>query len=495
MAAREKPVTLAPPRLPTCDHRWVDWTPLAVAEATDGTVKWEDRHDRDRPGERLESVVIDSRLVRGGELFVAIKAERDGHQFVPAAVDAGASAVMVDQDKMFESVGVPAVVVEDTGAALLALGTAARARLAGQVVGITGSVGKTSTKDLAAAALAAARTITASEGSFNNELGVPLTLANAAPGTEVTIVEMGARGPGHIALLSRVAKPTIAVVTAVAAAHTEAFGTLDNVAAAKGELVQSLPSDGTAVLNADDERVAGMAALTQAGKLFYSVSNDAADLLAADVRLDDELIPRFVARTPWGTADVVVGARGAQQVPNALAALAVACLCGVPLEKAVSGLASARLSRWRMELTRTATGGLLLNDAYNANPASMKVALESLAALPASRRIAVLGEMAELGDRSPEDHMAVAALADRLSIEVLPVGTDLYGRRPAAGIDEAERLLGDLGPGVAVLVKASRVAGLERLASRLVGNSTEKEREKEGEKDRASGAAGASQRR
>jgi len=142
-----------------------------------------------------------------------------------------------------------------------------------------------------------------------------------------------------------------------------------------------------------------------------------------------------------------------------------------------------------MELTRTATGGLLLNDAYNANPASMKVALESLAALPASRRIAVLGEMAELGDRGPEDHLAVAALADRLGIEVLPVGTDLYGRRPAAGIDEAERLLGDLGPGVAVLVKASRVAGLERLASRLAGDP------KDREKDPASDAASASQRR
>lgn len=458
-----------------------------MAEATGGKIIWEDRDDPDGPDVRIESVIIDSRLADGGELFVAIKAERDGHQFVGAAVEAGAAAVMVDDDKILQSLGVPAVVVEDTGAALLALGSAARGRLAGEVVGITGSVGKTSTKDLAAAALAVKWTVTASERSFNNELGVPLTLANAPTGTEVTVVEMGARGPGHIALLCSVARPTIAVVTSVAVAHTEAFRTLDNVAAAKAELVESLPSEGTAILNADDDRVAAMAARTQAGKVFYSVSNDKADLLAADIRLDDELRPRFVARTPWGRADVVVGARGAHQVPNALAALAVAGVCGVPLEAAASGLAGARLSPWRMELTRTATGGLLLNDAYNANPASMKAALESLAALPASRRIAVLGEMAELGDRSADEHVAVAVLADRLGIEVLPLGTDLYGRRPAAGIDEAERLLGELRPGDAVLVKASRVAGLERLASRLSRNSLEK--------DQTSGAASASQRR
>ena len=458
-----------------------------MAEATGGKIIWEDRDDPDGPDVRIESVIIDSRLADGGELFVAIKAERDGHQFVGAAVEAGAAAVMVDDDKILQSLGVPAVVVEDTGAALLALGSAARGRLAGEVVGITGSVGKTSTKDLAAAALAVKWTVTASERSFNNELGVPLTLANAPTGTEVTVVEMGARGPGHIALLCRVARPTIAVVTSVAVAHTEAFRTLDNVAAAKAELVESLPSEGTAILNADDDRVAAMAARTQAGKVFYSVSNDKADLLATDIRLDDELRTRFVARTPWGRADVVVGARGAHQVPNALAALAVAGVCGVPLEAAASGLAGARLSPWRMELTRTATGGLLLNDAYNANPASMKAALESLAALPASRRIAVLGEMAELGDRSADEHVAVAVLADRLGIEVLPLGTDLYGRRPAAGIDEAERLLGELRPGDAVLVKASRVAGLERLASRLSRNSLEK--------DQTSGAASASQRR
>ena len=435
----------------------------------------------------LESVIIDSRLARGGELFVAIKAERDGHQFVPAAVQAGAAAVMINPDKIPEGLGVPAVVVDDTGAALLALGSAARARLAGEVVGITGSVGKTSTKDLAAAALATGRTVAASERSFNNELGVPLTLANAPAGTDVTVVEMGARGPGHIALLCRVARPTIAVVTSVAAAHTEAFVTLDNVAAAKSELVEALPVGGTAVLNADDERVEAMAARTKASTLFYSVSSEAADLFAADIRLDDELRPSFVARTPWGSAEVVVGARGSHQVPNALAALAVACTCGVGLDAAASGLAGARLSPWRMELTRTANGALLLNDSYNANPASMKAALEALAALPARRRIAVLGEMAELGERSAGDHLAVADLAERLGIDVVAVGTDSYGQSPAAGIDEAQRLVGDLGPGDAVLVKASRVAGLERLAARLVGDS----RADSPEKDQAESATSA----
>jgi UDP-N-acetylmuramoyl-tripeptide--D-alanyl-D-alanine ligase len=478
LPSAEKPVTL--PRFPplTCDYRWMEWTPASVARATGGRLVWPGRRGGDPPDSpavTLSKVSIDSRLIRAGQLFVAIKAERDGHDFVSAAVDAGAAAVMVNHGKVAEGLRVPAVVVEDTGAALLALGSAARDRLAGDVVGITGSVGKTSTKDLVAAALGAARRVTASERSFNNELGVPLTLANAPPSTEVAVIEMGARGPGHITLLSRVARPTVGVVTCAAAAHTALFGTVDNIAAAKGELVESLPAGGTAVLNGDDARVAAMTKRTKAHSLLYSTIQPNADLFAGDIRLDDHLRATFHARTPWGTVSVVLGARGAHQVPNALAALAVACVCGVELESAAAALADARLSPWRMEVGRTQAGAFLINDSYNANPTSMRAALEALAAVPARRRVAVLGEMAELGDRSDEEHRSIADYAAHLGVEVIAVGTVAYGLPPATGIDDAELLLSDLSARDAVLVKASRVSGLEHLAARLAGDSSDKD--------------------
>lgn len=442
-----------------------------MAEATSGKVVDAQRRGPQDVETTLSPVIVDSRLASGGELFVAIKADRDGHQFVSDAIRAGASAVMVDEGKLPEVITVPAVVVDDTSEALLALGSAARQRLVAEVVGITGSVGKTSTKDFASAALAPGRRVTASERSFNNEIGVPLTLANAPASIEVAVIEMGARGAGHIALLCRVAQPTIAVVTAVAAAHTEMFRTLDNVAAAKAELVEALPADGTAILNADDPRVAAMASQTSARSLFYSAGARDADLLAVDTRLDPHLRPTFTAHTPWGTARVQLEARGDHQVSNALAALAVAGVCGVNLDEAADGLARAQLSPWRMDLTELSNGALLLNDAYNANPASMRAALQSLASLRANRWIAVLGTMAELGERSAEEHLAIARYAGELGIEVVAVGTADYGRQAADGIEEAIQVLGELGPGDAVLVKASRAAGLERLASLLAERS------------------------
>ena len=366
----------------------------------------------------------------------------------------------------------PVVAVRDTAEALLALGRAARDRLAATVIGITGSVGKTSTKDLAAAALRAGLRTVASEKSFNNELGVPLTLANAYEDVEAAVIEMGARGSGHISRLCRVARPQIGVVTAVVAAHTEAFGDLDAVAMAKAELVEALPPGGTAILNADDARVSAMATRTAARTLRYSrvaASPTGADLVAEDIVLDDGLRPRFTVRSPWGSVAVRLEARGAHQVSNALAALAVAGSCGVPLHAAATALATARLSPWRMDLQHTPAGTAILNDAYNANPASMAAALQALAALPARRRVAAIGEMAELGARSQEEHRAIATLADRLGLELMAVSTDAYGVAGVPGIDAAVATLGQLGPHDAVLVKASRVAGLERLAARLLG--------------------------
>ncbi len=262
------------------------------------------------PDVTVSGAAIDSRLVAGGELFVPVVAERDGHDFIPAAVAAGAAAYLTARP--VEAAGgrprATAVVVSDTGEALTALGRHARDRLAAavgaRVVGITGSVGKTSVKDLLGVALAARWRTTASAGSFNNELGVPLTLLGAPGDAEALVVEMGSRGRGHVAALCAVARPSVGVVTRVAAVHTETFGTLDDVAEAKGELVAALPAAGVAVLNAADPRVAAMASRTSARVLTFGASGD---VRAEDVRLADDLRPAFRAVTPWGAVDVAAG--------------------------------------------------------------------------------------------------------------------------------------------------------------------------------------------
>jgi UDP-N-acetylmuramoyl-tripeptide--D-alanyl-D-alanine ligase len=416
----------------------------------------------------VRGVGIDSRLVTGGELFVPVVAERDGHDFVAAAVAAGAAAYLSSRpvgDGEPEP-GVAAIEVGDTVAALAALGRMARTRVPDRVVGVTGSVGKTSVKDLLAAALGARWSTVASAGSFNNELGVPLTLLSAGEATEALVVEMGARGRGHIASLCAIARPTVGVVTAVAAVHTAMFGSLDEVAAAKGELVEALDASGVAVLNADDPRVAAMAGHTAARVVRYGWA-PGADVRAEAAGHDGELRPRFRLVSPWGAADVALAVRGEHMVGNALAAAAAALACDVPVEAVAAGLGKAELSRWRMELVRLPSGARVINDAYNANPASMAAALRALVGLDARRRVAVLGLMAELGEASDAGHRAVGDLARELGIEVVAVDAPAYGGTAVAGIDEAVAALGPLGEGDAVLLKASRVVGLERLVSRL----------------------------
>ncbi len=405
---------------------------------------------------------IDTRSLAPGQLFVPIVAERDGHDFVADALAAGAGAYLTARAHQ----GGTAIVVDDTAAALSAAGGLARDRLSVPVVGITGSVGKTSVKDLLAAALDSVRRVTASERSFNNELGVPLTLLAAPADVEAVVVEMGARGVGHIAALCSVARPTIGVVTKVAAAHTEAFGTIDEVARAKGELPASLPADGTAVLFAPDGRVAAMATLTEARVLTFG---EGGEVRAVWVEVDDSLRPRFTLVSPWGNAVVELGVRGVHQVDNALAAAAAALACGLSPEEVAAGLSGAVLSPWRMELLTAPSGARVLNDAYNANPASVAAALASLAQLPAGRRTAVLGVMAELGERSHEEHAAVGALARELGVRLIAIDAPAYRADvDVADLEAALATLGELGPDDAVLVKGSRVAGLERLADALV---------------------------
>jgi UDP-N-acetylmuramoyl-tripeptide--D-alanyl-D-alanine ligase len=245
------------------------------------------------------------------------------------------------------------------------------------------------------------------------------------------------------------------------------FGTLEEVAAAKGELVEALPGTGVAVLNADHPLVIGMASRTDARVVTFGVDAAGADVTASAVAIDDELRPSFRLDSPWGGADIRLAARGAHQVSNALAAAAGAMAAGAAPDDVATGLAAATVSPWRMELRRTAAGAVVLNDAYNANPTSMEAALRSLAALPARRRVAVLGVMAELGADGPAQHRRIADRARELGIEVIAVATRDYGTEPVADIDAAVDALGSLGEGDAVLVKGSRVAGLERVAGAL----------------------------
>lgn len=436
-------------------------TTTEIARATEGK--------RQGPEVTVQGASIDSRRVRGGELFVPIVAERDGHDFVEAALDAGAVAYLTSRPPVRRDVA--SILVEDTAASLLALGRFARSRLPDRVIGITGSVGKTSTKDLLSAVLGTTWQTAASVRSFNNELGVPLTLLETPDATEAIVVEMGARGSGHIALLADVARPTVGIVTSVDRAHLDMFGTVEAVAAAKGELVEALPSDGLAVLNADQCLVAGMAQRTKARVITFGRGVDSdAEVRAETIVVDAELHPRFRLRSPWGDAEVVLAARGEHQVMNALAALTSALGLGVPLARAVEALERAAVSQLRMDLRTSPDGISVLNDAYNANPASMKAALDALIALDARRRVAVLGPMAELGEVSDAAHAEVAARATSLGVRVVAVDEPAYGPsvEHVADIDGALAALDGLGDGDAVLVKASRVARLERVAAALL---------------------------
>ncbi len=413
------------------------------------------------PSVTVDGVATDSRTVAGGELFVPLSAERDGHEFIDSALRAGAAAHLTERDPG-EAV---AIRVDDTLTALGRIGTHARDRLPEAVIGITGSVGKTSVKDMLAAVLRTTYRAEASERSFNNEIGVPLTLANVPADTEVVVVEMGARGIGHIARLCDIARPSAAIVTMVAEVHTSEFGGIEEVAIAKRELVEAVPVDGFVVLNGQDPRVRKMADHTDARVLTFGTSGD---VVAQKVDVDERLRPRFRLSTPWGTTDVQLAVHGVHQVGNALAAAAAALAQGVPLDAVAAGLGDAELSPWRMELRHTDAGAVVINDAYNSNPTALDAALHSLAALDADRRVAVLGLMAELGPASDERHAEMGDLAEDLGIEVVTVSCPQYGvGTDVADVDAAVAAVGELHAGDAVLVKASRAAGLEHVAHRL----------------------------
>lgn len=431
------------------------------------------------PAATVDGVSIDSRTTAAGNLFVPLVAERDGHDFIEGALGAGAGAYLTSKGPAggsfadtVEGTGRPvAIAVADTGAALTDLGHIARDRLTGPVIGITGSVGKTSVKDLTAAACGRTRVTHASEKSFNNELGLPLTLANAPDDVDVVVLEMGARGQGHIAELCAVGRPTVGIVTMVALAHSELFGSIEGVAQAKGELIEALPADGCAILNADVPLVAAMASRSSASVLTFGA--EGGDVRVTDLALDELLRPGFTLATPSGSVEVRLEARGAHMAVNAAAAMAAAIAVGVDVADAAAGLEAATLSPWRMEVGRSPGGLVVINDAYNANPTSMRAALDALVRVDADHRVAVVGEMAELGDEGPTEHAAVATEAAAAGVTVIAVAAPAYGdaAHHVADRAEAHTALADAAPlaaGTAVLVKGSRVAGLEALAADLL---------------------------
>lgn len=417
------------------------------------------------PDVDIDGARHDSREIVGGELFVPLVDQRDGHDFIGVALDAGAAAYFTASDP----VGGSAIGVDDPAAALARLGAHARSRLPDRVVGITGSVGKTSCKDLTAAALGRRFETSASLRSFNNEYGVPLTLVNASPTTEAAVIEMGARGLRHIADLCAIANPTVGIVTTVDAVHTELFGDIEQVAVAKGELIEHLPASGTAVLNDANPLVAAMAERAVASVLRYG--SERSEVRASAISIDDDLRASFRLHSPWGEASVRLAIRGEHHVGNALAAASAALALGVDLDDVAAGLGEAELSPWRMDLRVAPSGARVLNDAYNAGPASMEAALRALVRLDAVRHVAVLGPMAELGDHSRVAHRRIAEVAAELGVQIVAVAAEEYDAITVVHVadqDEARATIEPLRGADAVLIKGSRVAGLERLAHALV---------------------------
>ena len=437
-------------------------------------------------------VVIDSRRAGPGGLFAAVAGERaDGHDFAAAAIAAGAVAVLATRP-----CGAPALITDNVPAALARLAQEVVARLPQiTIAGITGSSGKTSTKDLTAQLVERLGPTVAPEGSWNNEFGFPLTVLRADAGTRYLVLELAARGAGHIASLCEIAPPRIGAVLNVGHAHTGEFGGIEQVARAKGELPAALPAaaaSGVAILNADDPRVMAMAARTEARVVTFGLAADtgATDLAAAGVRLDDLGRASFTLVTPAGSAPVRLALHGAHHVPNALAAAAIAAELGLgPAETADALSAATARSGGRMEVRRSPAGVIVVNDAYNANPESVRAALEAVAHMARGRRsFAVLGQMAELGDESRASHEEIGALAAGTGITGLIVvgkeaesildgalarngaGTEWRGEAISVpdGPAAVAALRGRLADGDVVLVKASHAAGLERIAAELL---------------------------
>lgn len=431
------------------------------------------------------AVVIDSRAAVPGGLFVALPGERvDGHDYVGTATDAGVTVSLVTRPID----GCPCIVVGDAQKALGDLARLVISRLPGlAVIGLTGSSGKTSTKDLIAQLIRPYGETVSPEGSFNNELGHPLTALQATETTKFLVAEMGARHIGDLTYLCGITPPRVGLVLNVGTSHIGEFGSQDNIALAKGELIEALVPGGTAVLNADDHRVAAMASRTEQRVLTFGEA-DGAGVRATDVKLDAEGRASFTLRIGDFSRTVQLQYIGEHYVSNALGAVAVGYAVGLTPEQLAEGLIAATpVSAARMEVTERADGVTVINDAFNANPDSVRAALKALVAIGRARGArtwAVLGEMLELGDTSAEEHDAIGRLVVRLDVNRLVVvgagakpihlGASLEGSwgNESAFVDtipEALELLRtELRAGDVVLVKSSKAAKLRSLADALL---------------------------
>lgn len=468
----------------------IPMTLAEVAAAVGGTVAGEETVPTTGPttgpitGQITGPATVDSRAVEPGGLFVAVRGEHaDGHDFAEQAVAAGAAAVLGSRPT-----GVPTVVVTDPVAALGRLARHVLDRLPDlRVLALTGSQGKTGTKDLLAQVLEQHGPTVATSGNHNNEIGVPLTALRAGTDTRFLVVEMGARGTGHIAYLCGIAPPESAAVLNVGSAHVGEFGSRSAIATAKREILEQLPASGTAVLNADDDLVAAMAPHTPARVLTFG-EGAASDLCYTDLTTDELGRPRATLGYAGHTASVRLRLVGRHQMQNAAAAAALATAVELDLETIARALETAtNRSSWRMDLQERPDRTLVLNDSYNANPESMRAALASLADLGrarGARTIAVLGEMKELGAEAEEAHRQLGSAVVEAGVDVL-VGVGAVAPLLGQGVSAATGgavtvvsvadpvealawLRGNVAAGDAVLVKASRGVALERVAEGLL---------------------------
>ena len=406
----------------------------------------------------------DSRTTEKGDLFIPLIAERDGHDFIEDALSSGAIGHLYSHGRAQKN----GIKVTSTIEALHILASEAFRQLDPVGIGITGSVGKTTTKDMIRGCLNLSFKVWASERSFNNEIGVPLTILSSPLETEYLILEMGARGIGHIQKLCQIANPKVGVVTCIGNAHSEFFGGLANTINAKGELVESLQEDALAVLNFDDLNVRALGSRTSAEILLYGV--EGGDVVAENITVNPDLKASFDMRSPWGSSKIQLNVPGKHNITNALAAVAVAMHAGAPISSVVSGLESVEISPLRMETFTTPSGILIINDAYNANPLSMKAALSSLVATGRRNLVAVLGVMAELGDDHVSSHEEIGQIAKSNDVDVISLNVKEYGGQLVSTIDEAYQMIKDKiqdPQNTALLLKGSRVVALENLAQKL----------------------------
>ena len=434
----------------------------------------------------IERLVTDSRQAGRGALFVALAGDAmDGHDFIAAAVDAGASALLCQQAPA--GVRTPRVIVPDTREALVAFSRNRLASCGVRVVGVTGSAGKTTTKEMIAAVLQRRAKVLKTEGNLNTYTGLPMTLAHLEPDHEVFVAEYGMSALGEIAFLARMAPPDIAVVLNVGMAHLGLLGSIEQIAAAKRELVEALPGSGIAVLNDDDPRVAAMAAAVSGRVVHYSVRDrgagaDGAGYFATGIRLRGLAGTTFTLQAPSGAVEVTLAVPGLHTVSNAVAAAAVGDLTGVPLADIAAALADFRPVSGRMNVRPGRLGSLVIDDAYNASPGSMEASLQVLGSEAGRTRIAVLGDMLELGDEAPGAHRRVGrtavAAADLLvalgeHAGVLVDAAREAGMAPdrAIAVSDVDAAVAAVEPhlaGALVLVKASRGMALDRVVDRVV---------------------------